>query len=367
MTGPLSHEPRVRVNRPVDPTTIRAIGFDLDHTLAVYDDDRVNTLAAAETLASLVEDRLYPDAVRDIAYDGRYTARGLQLDLARATVTKLDGARRVLRARHAGEWLEGVDTVYAVEALAWPNLHPIHSPFDLPTAFLFDEVARVLAAEGAAIDGLRLCKDIRIELDRSHTVGTLKRRVMSELPYYIHPLNDFAGRLRTLRDAGVRSFVLTNSEDAYAVAVLDHIFPGGERSGWRDLFDIVFVGARKPDFFTGTDAGTPLALGDTPGSDMGRGGSAAVIEAHLGAAPREILYVGDHAAYDIAAASARGWRTAHVVPEMLAAANGSAWGPVLEEDGEPTWFGSLARHSADAAVASVFDVVDESGQLRLLP
>jgi len=362
-----SHEPRVRVNRPVDPSTIRAVGFDLDHTLAVYDDDRVNALAAAETLFTLVDDRHYPEALRHINYDGRSTARGLHLDLGRALVTKLDSTGRVLRARHAGAWLEQVDTVYAAETLAWPSAHPIHSPFDLPTAFLYNEVARVLASEGAAIDGLRLCKDIRIELDRSHTVGHLKHRVMKDLGSFVAPLDGFAGRLMALRERGVRTFVLTNSEDVYAVAVLDHLFPEGGVPGWRELFDIVFVGAKKPDFFTGTDAGTPVTTDDRLAGDIGRGGSAGVIETRLGAAPGEVLYVGDHAAYDILAAAAHGWCTAHVVPEMLAAADGSEWGPALEENGEPTWFGALARKSADAVVASVYDVVGHSGELQMAP
>ncbi len=126
MTDLYSHEPRVRVNRPVDPSTIRAVGFDLDHTLAVYDDDRVNALAAAETLSSLVERHGYPEGLRDITYDGRHTARGLQLDLAHATTVKLDRRCRVLRARRAGDWLDAIDTVYTESALAWPKAHYTH-------------------------------------------------------------------------------------------------------------------------------------------------------------------------------------------------------------------------------------------------
>jgi len=52
---------------------------------------------------------------------------------------------------------------------------------------------------------------------------------------------------------------------------------------------------------------------------------------------------------------------------MLAPANGSEWGPALEENGKPTWFGALARRSADATVASVYDVVGDSGELQIAP
>ena len=360
-----SHEPRVRVNRPVDPSRIRAVGFDLDHTLAVYDDDRVNALAAEETIGYLVEDHGYPEALRDIRYDGRRTARGLQIDLGRATITKLDADRRVLRARHAGTWVDGIDTPYDDDALAWPNGHPIHSPFDLPTAFLYDEVSRLLIEAGHALDGTRLCRDIRRELNRAHTEGRLKQRIMEDIGAFVHPLPGFAAQLSQLRDHGVHVFLLTNSDFDYALALLDYLFPGSPTPEWPELFVTSFVHAQKPGFFDGGDPGRELPHGRGGSGTVGHSGNAGILESELLSAPHEVLYVGDHAAFDVAPAAARGWRTVHVVPEMSGLGADSIWGHALSDDGRPTWFGAFGRDAADATVAGVEDVFDSAGGLAL--
>jgi HAD superfamily 5'-nucleotidase-like hydrolase len=365
MTNAHSHEPRVRVNRPVDPSTIRAVGFDLDHTLAVYDDDRVNALAAEETLAYLVDDHGYPEALRDIHYDGRRTARGLQLDLTRATTTKLDSDRRVLRARHAGEWVDGGNTTYGNDALGWPNAHPIHSPFDLPTALLYDEISRVLTEAGRDLDGVQLCRDIRRELNRAHTEGQLKHRIMEDIGAFVHPLPGFAEQLHALRDAGTRLFLLTNSDLDYALALLDYLFPGTSAPEWPTLFELTFVHAQKPGFFESKAPPAPIPHGRGGSGTVSRAGGAVVLEDVFRARPAEMLYVGDHAAFDIAPAADRGWRTVHVVPDMVAVEGDSLWGHALEESGRPTWFGALGRDSADASVAGVGDVFGPPGHLAL--
>jgi len=365
MNEPHSHEPRVRVNRPVDPSAIRAVGFDLDHTLAVYDDDRVNALAAAETISYLVEDHGYPEALRDIQYDGRRTARGLQLDLPHTTINKLDEEHRVLRARRAGQWVDDIDSAYDADALAWPNVHTIHSPFDLPTVFLYDEISRVLTEADGNVDGPQLCRDIRRELNRAHTEGRLKHEIMENIGAFVRPLPGFAEHLRQLRGQGVNVFLLTNSGLEYALALLDYVFPGRSQPEWPELFEFSFVDANKPAFFDGTGAGLPIRHGRGDRGIVTRGGGSGIIGSEFRSQPHEVLYVGDHAAFDIAPAVARGWRTVHVVPEMGGAGADSIWGDALAENGSPTWFGSLARKSADASVAGVGDIFDESGRLAL--
>lgn len=53
------------------------------------------------------------------------------------------------------------------------------------------------------------------------------------------------------RAAGKRVILITNSEWSYSQAMISYAFdrflPAG--MGWRDLFDLVIVGARKPAFF----------------------------------------------------------------------------------------------------------------------
>jgi hypothetical protein len=108
---------------------------------------------------------------------------------------------------------------------------------------------------------------------------------------------------------------------AYA---FDPFLPDG--MGWRDLFDLVIVGARKPDFFTARAPFFEVVTGDgllrpaqgplRPGAAY-MGGSAAQVERDLGIEGDEILYVGDHMFGDVhASKSTLRWRTALILREL---------------------------------------------------
>ena len=96
--------------------------------------------------------------------------------------------------------------------------------------------------------------------------------------------------------------------------------------GWRGLFDIVIVGARKPAFFTQKsplfevvdDAGLLRPhIGKLRDGGAYLGGSAATVEQHLGLSGDDILYVGDHIYADVHVTQRLlRWRTALVVREL---------------------------------------------------
>jgi hypothetical protein len=123
---------------------------------------------------------------------------------------------------------------------------------------------------------------------------------------------------------------VTNSEWSYTVAMMSWTFDRylgdlGVKS-WRDLFDVVVVGARKPEFFTTrnpffeivTEEGLlkPVVGGLKPGAAY-FGGSAPQVERHLGISGDEILYVGDHMFGDVhVTKSVLRWRTGLVLREL---------------------------------------------------
>jgi hypothetical protein len=95
---------------------------------------------------------------------------------------------------------------------------------------------------------------------------------------------------------------------------------------WRQLFDTVIVGARKPEFFTGrsplfevaTEEGLlrPTSGPIKPGTSY-LGGSAQELERALGLSGDEILYVGDHMFGDVhVSKSVLRWRTALILREL---------------------------------------------------
>jgi hypothetical protein len=104
----------------------------------------------------------------------------------------------------------------------------------------------------------------------------------------------------------------------------DRFLPEGMT--WKDLFHLVIVGARKPDFFRShspffevvTEEGLLRpARGPLQEGVAYMGGSAAQVEKDLGISGDEILYVGDHMFGDVhVSKSTLRWRTALILREL---------------------------------------------------
>jgi hypothetical protein len=97
---------------------------------------------------------------------------------------------------------------------------------------------------------------------------------------------------------------------------------------WRQLFDVVIVSARKPEFFTTQSAlfevvearGEALLRPHSGPLKAGTpyfGGSARALERHLGLSGDQILYVGDHMFGDVhVTKDVLRWRTALILREL---------------------------------------------------
>jgi 5'-nucleotidase len=352
--------PRARwvANRALDLGAIDAVGFDLDHTLALYDDDAVNALAMSEAQELLVARRGYRQSDVAVApHPGDAdAARALVIDLAHAHVVKLDAHRRVRVARRAGIWLAN-DEIDRVHSHRVPEhdgaVHALSSPFDVPTLWLFEAVTRGHTSGNANLaagfDPARACRDAREMLDWSHTRGELKRHLVRDLARFVSPVEGAAARLAEWQRAGKRLFVVTNSELAYATAVLDLVI--GPQ--WRTLFAVVSTSSAKPRFFDRSSSARELSRG-TPASARAsatvlEGARADAIETLVGARGERVLYVGDNARADIGAARAYGWRTVHVVAELAGdAVGGERWGSPFTAGDDPSWFARLVDETADA-------------------
>src|SRR5690606_34934130 len=117
--------------------------------------------------------------------------------------------------------------------------------------------------------------------------------------------------------------LVTNSEWAYTRSMLayafDRFLPRG--MGWRELFDVVIVEARKPAFFSGRQAAFRLVdeergllephRGALAPGQVYVGGDASLVEAGLGLSGAQILYIGDHLFGDVHVSKQMlRWRTA---------------------------------------------------------
>ncbi|MEM6959684.1 MAG: 5'-nucleotidase domain-containing protein, partial [Myxococcota bacterium] len=160
-----------------------------------------------------------------------------------------------------------------------------------------------------------------------HMMGELKEEIMADPEGFVELDASVPLALMDLRAAGKKVILITNSEWPYTKAMMSYAFDRYLEGTWRDLFDLVIVAARKPDFFSSSppifevvdeNAGhlAPVT-GDLEAGKAYLGGSATLVERHLGVRGEDILYVGDHIFSDVnVSKKMHRWRTALVVREL---------------------------------------------------
>jgi hypothetical protein len=168
---------------------------------------------------------------------------------------------------------------------------------------------------------------VRRTLDFAHMEGALKAEITSHPERFlvIDPETPLA--LLDQRRAGKKLLLISNSEWPYTRAIMSHAFDPFLPDGmtFRDLFDVLVVGARKPEFFlqkaplfevVSDDGLLRPAFGLREGGAF-LGGHAGLVESHLGVSGDDILYVGDHIYGDVKVSkSVLRWRTALIVREL---------------------------------------------------
>src|SRR5262245_27053492 len=90
---------RIFVNRNLRMDTVRAVGLDMDYTLARYRREKLEELAHRLTIDKLVG-RGYPEEIRELQYDKDFVIRGLTVDKQTGNILKLDRHNHVARVFH---------------------------------------------------------------------------------------------------------------------------------------------------------------------------------------------------------------------------------------------------------------------------
>ncbi|XP_037500923.1 5'-nucleotidase domain-containing protein 1 [Rhipicephalus sanguineus] len=368
-----------------------AVGFDLDNTLARY-----RLPALFELIHQSVRDYLSTNGRRPT---GRlwpsaraFSQRGLLLDKKRGLLVKFDASGRVDRAlkgftRLSHDEVEQLEKEYSGLTFQ-SDLRPSNEwynfadYFTVPTETLYaDMVAR--AEPEASLEPLwhdLLAGIVHFYRPQGPRATTLLRTPDQLVRPCPQSVRDW---IRSLRDTGTRTFLLTGSEPLLAFAIASHAL-GAQ---WRDLFDVVVVGANKPDFFT--DASIPFQVIEDDGSQRPLG-----VDEQLGADfvycggnwttlcerwldRRRALYVGDSLVDDIVAS--QGCCDSVAVLEELAveaAASEPAahdgidyllsnvWGSVFASPQGPSY---LTKALCESAKLAVPDVVQLSKLSQRIP
>jgi 5'-nucleotidase len=337
MNGILAAPPPERglfCNRTLNMRAIKAIGYDMDYTLIHYQVEAWEQ-RAYEHMRQRLEARGWP--VGHLRFDARLSMRGLIIDTEKGNLLKANRFGFVKKALHGTRPLdfetqrtEYARTIIDLAEHRWVFLNTL---FSLSEACLYAQLVDLLD-EGrlpGPMGYVDLYEHVRQSLDATHMEGALKAEIVADPGRYLLPEPETALALVDQKNAGKKLLLITNSEWSYTLpmmhAAFDPYLPEGMT--WRELFDVVIVSARKPEFFT--TRASLFEVVTTPGQEgllrphQGPlrpgvpyfGGSATEVERSLGMSGDEILYVGDHMFGDVhVTKNVLRWRTALVLREL---------------------------------------------------
>ncbi|KAI7741874.1 hypothetical protein M8C21_032446, partial [Ambrosia artemisiifolia] len=305
------HSPRgIFCTRTLNLRSISAIGYDMDYTLMHY-----NVMAWEGRAYDYCMENLkkvgFP--VDGLAFDPDLVIRGLVIDKENGNLVKADRFGYVKRAMHGTKLLStrAVSEIYGRELV---DLRKESRWEFLNTLFSVSEAVAYMQAVGKA-------------LFRAHVEGQLKSEIMSKPELFVEPDPELPLALLDQKEAGKKLLLITNSDYIYTDKMMRHSFNRflPNDMNWRDLFDMVIVSARKPEFFqmshplyeVVTSEGLMRPCFKARPGGLYSGGSAQMVENSLGIHGDEILYVGDHIYTDVSVSKVHlRWRTALICREL---------------------------------------------------
>ena len=349
---------RVFCNRDLRMGSITWVGFDMDYTLAIYDQPEMDRLSIDATVAKLVQ-RGYPEFIADVPQAVGFPVRGILIDKRFGHILKMDRYKHVSKGFHGFRELskDELRALYHSKKIrpATPRYHWIDTLYALSEAALYAALVETLESRGYAIDYSLVFHDIRECIDEAHRDGTILDAVANDLPRFVKRDPDLAITLHKLRSSGKRLFLLTNSRWSYTEKMMTYLLGGAmaEYPSWRHYFDVVVVAATKPAFFqerrplleravvpqepvSSRAPSAALASARTAAAPVGRvtdvvrpaafplergkvyeGGNLHDLERALGITGDQVLYVGDHIYGDILRSKKESvWRTAMIMQEL---------------------------------------------------
>ncbi len=323
---------RIYVNRSLNFGNIGLIGFDMDHTLAPYNREAFEALAFTATLKKFI-DAGYPEELGSLQYKPDSVVRGLIVDRARGNILKVNGHKYVKVAYHGYSKLTKEERykLYNHESFKAQDFLSVDTFFALSEVQLFLEIVDYMDKNPGKIQKSfqDIYADLRNFIDLCHRDGSIKDKVLANPEKFFKKDRYLSTALVRLLDAGKSLFMLTNSDFEYTRQVMSYVLDGtsSDFSSWKDYWDIIIVGASKPDFFAGKQPFFEVIEdskllrvhdGEPFKPDLVyHGGNAKLFEKLSGYRGDEILYVGDHIYGDIIQSKGmKNWRTLLIVEEL---------------------------------------------------
>jgi len=318
-------------NRTLNLRGIRAIGYDMDYTLIHYHVEEWER-RAYEYLKNMLLSQGWP--VEKLQFDPKMVCRGLVIDTELGNLVKANRFGFVKRAQHGSRAMdfEGQREHYArtIVDLAEKRWIFLNTLFSLSEGCIYAQLVDLLDQRliPEVLGYADLYERVRQVMEAAHMEGLLKADIIADPDRYVELDPETPLALLDQHYSGKKLMLITNSEWSYTSAMMKYTFDPFLPKGmtWKDLFDLVIVGARKPQFFMTrspifevvTEEG--LLKPHTGKLQKGiayLGGSAAQVEQHFGFSGDEILYIGDHMFGDVhVTKNILRWRTALIIREL---------------------------------------------------
>ena len=347
-------------NRELRMRGIQAMGFDMDYTLAQYNQPAFDLLAFEGAKEKLVQ-KGYPKEVLEFEYDHTFWTRRLIIDKQRGNFLKIDRHKYVKVAYHGLNQISSTTRKHLYskafnKVISFSEKHFVNMDtlFQYVDAHLFASLVNLKDEEHYDVLNLKtyadMYREVRECVDLCHRDGVIKDEVARNPEPFIVRDPNLVPMLKRYREDGVKLFLLTNSYWPYTSTVMNYLYYGKRvddekqrENKWLELFDIVIVGSCKPAYMLdpylnlfrvnpsdgtleNTDGVYEIeALGPSgPSEFLARGktfqgGNWQHLHAMLETlAGDEILYIGDHLYSDVLRSKRTlGWRSAFVVPELV--------------------------------------------------
>jgi len=328
----LKKHQKIFVNRSLNMASIRSFGFDMDHTLVLYNRVNFENLAFHETLKKFIANG-YPEELSNLKFDPNFVIRGLLVDRERGNLLKVDAHKYVKVAFHGHLKLDKQmrSDLYNSRGIKADDYLTVDTFFALSETQLYIEIVDYMRRNPGKIQKSfsEVYRDLREWIDLSHQDGSIKTKVLMEPEKYIVRDPHLVETLVKLIDGGKKLFLLTNSDWSYTNAVMTYLLKDQheEFHHWQDYFEYIIVSSGKPNFFNGTnpfyevmtekEGLLRLHRGPLIPQKVYHGGNAILFEKLTQQKGDQILYCGDHIYGDIMRSKELfNWRTFLVVEEL---------------------------------------------------
>ncbi|HVZ32246.1 MAG TPA: HAD-IG family 5'-nucleotidase, partial [Polyangiaceae bacterium] len=235
---------RVFVNRDLNLANIDWLGFDMDYTLAVYNQQALDELSVQLTVDRMVA-RGYPRSLRQIRYDTRFPIRGLLVDKRFGNVLKMDRFKAVYKGYHGLARIKPAELheLYFEKQVRpnTPRYHWIDTLFSLSEVTSYAAIVDALDRHAGRVDYGTVFEDVRKSIDEAHRDGDFYASVTRDLSRYVQRDEHLEATLHKFRSAGKKLFLLTNSPWSYTDTMMSHLLDSRRKEypTWRHYFDVV--------------------------------------------------------------------------------------------------------------------------------